>query len=117
MLQRLALCAAASLLAATSGGCLFNATGEKVVRGREERRKIDFESEQALVDFESTVRRRDTSMTRNQGQSQVMIPFILYVDQTRVLSSNAFYNDEVAAADVDGDGILSDAEVRAYCGN
>ena len=117
MLQRLALCAAASLLAATSAGCLFSSTGERIVRPDEGRRTVAFESEQAMIDFQSAARLRDTYGARRQGEHQVAIPFILLVDETRVLSESAFYNDQIAAADLDGDGTLTDAEVRAYCEN
>ncbi len=117
MPRRLAttLCLAAGCLA--TAGCLFNADGERIVRGNEERTSVAFESEQGLVDFQSTVRARNTYSARRQGENAVAIPFILSIDQTLVLSSDAFYNDEVCAADINGDGTLSDAEVRAYCAN
>ena len=105
----------AAALAVGSGGCLINAEGERIVRRSEDRKAVEFESERGLIDFQQTVRRRNTRLSRYEGEGSFAVPFIIAVDQTRILSENAFYNDQVRAADVNADGTLSDAEVRAYC--
>lgn len=107
---------AAGTLVATSAGCLIMADGERIVRDEEERLPVEFESEQGLIDFQTAVRRRGTPGARYEGEGSFMIPLIIAVDQTRILSQDAFYNDQVRAADVNRDGTLSDAEVTAYVG-
>ena len=113
---RLLTLALACPLAAVAGGCLINAEGERVVRNNEARRTVQFESDTGLEQFQQTVRMRGSWASRYQGESSFGIPFIIGVEQRRVISENAFYNDQVSAADVNGDGVLSDAEVRAYSG-
>ena len=98
-------------------GCLINAGGDAIVRRSEKRVAVNFESEQGLIDFQQAVRRRGDANGRYLGDSKFAIPFLINVDQRRVLSENAFYNDQVRAADVDGNATLSDAEVRAYAVN
>ena len=110
------LVSALSLLPLLGGGCLINAGGESVVRRSEQRRRVEFESEEGLIRFQQTVRQRGGRNERYMGRSEFAVPFLISVDKKRVLSENAHYNDEVAAADVNGDGELSDAEVRAYSG-
>src|SRR5436189_199191 len=48
------------------------------------------------------------------GTSGFAIPFVVADGEKRVLSENAYYNGEVAKADANGDGKISDAEARAY---
>ena len=108
--------ALACILAAGAGGCLINAEGERIVREKEPRRTIDFESETGLERFQQAVQQRGSWSSRYQGESSFGIPFIIGIEQRRVISENAFYNDQVTAADVNGDGTLSDAEVRGYAG-
>ena len=95
-------------------GCLINAGGDAIVRRSEDRVAVNFESEPGLVGFQQAVRLRGDEDGRYLGKSQFAIPFLIDVDQRRVLSENAFYNDQVKAADVNADATLSDAEVRAY---
>lgn len=107
----LPLLATASLLL---GGCLINAHGDRIIRRDDTRVDAFFESEEGLIDFQSTVRRRMTHGNRYLGRSEFFIPFIIEIDQDRILSRTAFYNDQVEFADLNGDGQLSDAEVTAY---
>lgn len=104
------------LIPPLAGGCLINADGDRIVRRSEARRDITFESEEGLVRFQKAVRQRSGYSERYVGRSSFAIPFLIAVDQKRVLSENAWYNDQVTAADVNGDGELSDAEVEAYTG-
>ena len=106
-----------ALLALPTAGCLINAGGDAIVRRSEHRQTVNFESERGLIDFQTAVRRRGDENGRYLGDSKFAIPFLIDVDQRRVLSENAFYNDQLKTADVNGDGTLSDAEVRAYAGN
>ena len=42
------------------------------------------------------------------------IPFLLWWSKTNVLSEGAYYNDQVAACDADGDSVISVQEALAY---
>jgi len=75
---------------------------------------VDFESEEALSTFQRTVRQRYEAGGGVVEKSGFAIPFVIATGERRVLSENAFYNGEVAKADADGDGKISDAEARAY---
>ena len=99
-----------------SAGCLCIAEKERVVRANEPRVIVDFESEEGLIAFQSSVISRDTLRSRRQGSSDVLIPFLLNVETSSVLSDTAYYNDQVAMADVNRDGVLSDAEVSGFTG-
>lgn len=114
-MPRLLLCLLALLPAVTSG-CLINSDGDRIIRRSEARREVAFESEEGLVRFQKAVRQRSGYNERYVGRSSFAIPFLISVDRKRILSENAWYNDQVTAADVDGDDQLSDAEVEAYTG-
>jgi hypothetical protein len=99
-----------------STGCLINSDGDRIVRRSEARRDISFETEEGLVRFQKAVRERSGYNERYLGRSSFAIPFLISADRKRILSENAWYNDQVTATDVNGDGELSDAEVEGYLG-
>ncbi len=51
---------------------------------------------------------------RSASSSGLSIPFLLGVNRERILSENAFYNDQIKMADADADGIISLDEALAY---
>jgi hypothetical protein len=115
MIARFALNLAVILaFSAACTSCLFNSKSDRVVDPDAERRVIAFESDDALLRFHGTVNRRYSGGKNFAGESQFAIPFVVAVEERHVLSENAFFNQEVARADLNGDGSISDIESRAY---
>lgn len=85
-----------------------------VIRPDARREAAIFESKRGAKSFEDHVAERyargDAVRERNQGG----IPLFYSAEEKRMLSENAFYNEQLQAADVDRNGVLSDAEIRAY---
>ena len=98
------------------GGCLVTTSGTRVIRKDEQRQSVAFESDQGLLDFNTALRQRDSAGARHRGRSSFNIPFIISANSRHVLGRSAYFNDQVRIADVDADGVLSDAEVFAYVG-
>lgn len=109
--RALTVTAAVSL---ASTGCLINSGTEKVVEPDAKRMKVEFESEEALMSFQKTVRQRYQAGGGVVSSTGFAIPFVIAAGEKQVLSENAFYNGEVAKADVNDDGVISDVEARAY---
>ena len=88
----LVIAAAAALVACGGPTRILNPTVQ--------RSPVVFESDQAMSAFESAL------AARYAGGAADLPP--------GRLSQNAFFNREIAEADVDGDGIISDAEALRY---
>ena len=115
-MNRLLFACLAPLAATCAGGCLFVATGDKTIRADEPRTNIAFASDEGLLQFQGYVNRHNGRADRGAGEGSLVIPFITYVEQRKIVAKDAFFNDQVRAADVNGDGTLSDAEVKAFVG-
>src|SRR5205823_5074043 len=100
----LALCAALPCC-----GCLCVYTCEEPLRGDEPKRTVHFQSETAARLFCTTVDLRQKS-GREEHTEEFYIPFLTSITRTRKLSEAAFYNDQAAVCDTDGDGMITDAE-------
>ena len=103
-------------LAFCAAGCLIISDDDKVVRRKEPRTVVRFESDAGMLRFVGHFNRHSGRDERSLGEGSLMIPFIAAINQERVLAKNAYYNDQVEAADVDANGTLSDAEVNAFVG-
>lgn len=95
-------------------GCLINSSSETIVQPDAERCTVDFESDDALSIFQAKVQRRYEHGKGLKSTSSFAIPFVIHTKNRRVLSENAFYNLQVAKADVDGNGMITLAEARVY---
>ena len=115
-MNRLLFACLLPLAATCAGGCLLVATGDKTIRANEPRTNVAFASDDGLLQFQGYVNRHNDRDAREAGEGSLVIPFITYIEQRKVISKDAFFNDQVRAADVNGDGTLSDAEVRAFIG-
>lgn len=108
---RLVLCMAGLVLLQ---GCLVNSAKVEVVDPDAKRMAMEFESPEAMDTFFDQVRR-----SRNAGKATVAsegfgIPFVIGAKTTRVLSDNAFDNQQFETADLNGDGTLSDVEASRF---
>lgn len=106
------LAVAASCAFLTS--CLFSNRSERVVEPDAARRTVQFQSDAGLEQFQRTVSRAYRKGDGVRSESEVAIPFVLHSESREMLSENAYFNEQVVKADMDGDGVLSDAECRAY---
>jgi hypothetical protein len=106
----LALCAA---LPCCGCLCAYTYTCEESLRAGEPKRAVKFQSETAARLFCTTVDRRMRT-AREEPTEEIYIPLVTSITRTRKLSEAAFYNDQVAVCDTDGDGLITDAEAVAY---
>lgn len=94
-------------------GCLVTHVNRSIVREREPRRELEFESPFAQRTFNQLAfnekRRNGSASTR-----MVAIPFLTMHVHSATPSENAFYNDQIAACDTDGDGFITDSEAMSY---
>jgi hypothetical protein len=96
-----------------SNGCLVFHSRERVVREDEPRRSVRFSSTRAQRDFNTTAL-DPKDRRRNDSTSVLGVPFVMFYYNSTKLSDNAWYNDQLADCDGDGDGLITDTEVVAY---
>jgi hypothetical protein len=94
------------------GGCLVMYTGEEAIRPAEPKRQVLFESPAAARTFAETVQPR--LCNRESYARRIEVPILASVEVKQKLSEAAFYNDELAACDTNGDGFITEAEAEAY---
>lgn len=94
-------------------GCLYIHTCHEVAREQEPKRVVAFQSESASRLFCAVVERQKKAFREGQVE-EFIVPFITYINKTRTISEAGFYNDQVAACDTNGDGVITDAEAIAY---
>ena len=101
------------LLLISSNGCLVLRSRNHVIRENEARRVMRFQSVGAQRQFQA--HSLDAKARRKTGSRRFFaIPFVVFNNESSVLSENAYYNDEAARCDTNGDGLLSDFEVAEY---
>ncbi len=100
-------------LLASCPGCLITRHSTNVIRQDEPRREVAFESPTAQQAF--SAKAFDSEAREGAARSKVVaIPFLLWWSKMDVLSEGAYYNDQVAACDTDGNGMVSVQEALAY---
>jgi hypothetical protein len=97
-------------------GCLFTSHSDRVIEPGAARQTVKFESGTGLAQFQAAVEKRFKAGEAVHSESDFAIPFVIHAETRETLSENAFYNDQITKADVDGDGLISDDESRAYAG-
>ncbi|HVC97885.1 MAG TPA: hypothetical protein VND64_29710 [Pirellulales bacterium] len=103
----------AATLFVSSSGCLVFHMRERIVREDEPRRSVRFASSHAQRDFNATAT-DPRDRRRNDSTSVLGVPFVMFYYNSTKLSENAYFNDQLAACDGDGDGWITDEEVLAY---
>ena len=94
-------------------GCLFTHHSTNVVRQDEPPREVQFESLSAQQAFNAKA--FDEEARQKAAKTDfVAIPFLLWWSKMDVLSDGAYYNDQVAVCDIDGDGLITVGEALAY---
>ena len=96
-------------------GCLFNSKSDTIVEPDAPRQAVTFESDAGMHRFHDAVQRRYHS-EKVESSSEFAIPFLLDVESRRITSENAYWNAQVKKADIDQNGIISDAESHTYNG-
>ncbi len=96
-------------------GCtLLNFSGTKVIGDGERRDKVEFESDQALRTFTGAVSLR-YQREKDLGPKSWSIPGVVtFTDTERTLDRNMHFNAQVETADLNRDGVISNAEATAY---
>lgn len=101
------------VLLSFQSGCLVTHVNRSIVRDKEPRRELQFESAFAQRTFNQLAfnekRRNATASTR-----MVAIPFLTMHVHSATPSENAFYNDQIAACDTDSDGVVTDSEAISF---
>jgi hypothetical protein len=97
-------------------GCLVTHHSQNIIREKEARRSVHFESEEAQQMFNTQVAETKAKSEEKAKSRSLTIPFLLSWSTTDVLSDAALYNDQLAACDANADGIITMHEVMAYCG-
>ena len=101
------------VLLCTSPGCLLTHHTTHVVREKEPRHEVRFESEEAEATFNARATAKDAP--EKKGRFKLFaVPFLLWYSREDVLSENAWYNDQIVACDADRDGLITLREARAY---
>lgn len=113
MASRWAVWAACAVLGVTIPGCLFVRHSTNVVRQDEQRRPVQFESESAKNIFQAGVVKM-SDHKEGSNPHVVAIPFLCWYSRVDVPSDNAVYNDQVAACDSNGDGLIATSEAQLF---
>jgi hypothetical protein len=100
-----------------TGGHLLSSSRVAVLEPDARKVAIAFESPHAEAEFQRSVAERyarGDAVKRHSASST--IPLLWGSEDRAVLSENGFFNEQVALADGDRDGRITDAEADAYLG-
>jgi hypothetical protein len=100
-----------------TNGHLLSTSRVAVLEPDARRVQVRFESANAEASFERAMAERHArgdAVKRSSASSTV--PLLWGSEDKAVLSENAFYNEQIAVADLDRDGVVSGAEADAYAG-
>jgi len=97
-------------------GCLFVRHATNVVREKEQQHPTQFESKRAQDFFVAGVHDLQTHKSSMDVQVSA-VPFLWWYSQTKELSDNAIYNDQISVCDANWDGVISMEEAVVYRAN
>lgn len=95
-------------------GCLITHHSTRIVREKEPRREVQFESAQVRQAFEARVADLKDKGDKPHKQRTLAVPFLLLWSREEVLADNAWYNDQLAACDTDGNARITLDEAWVY---
>jgi len=104
----------AFLATALLSGCLATSNTTHVAEPHAARVAVAFDTDAAMNTFIEDVRSRYRRGDAELSKSSWGIPFIYGSSERTVLSENAYFNRQIARADLDANGLISDAEADAY---
>src|SRR5262249_19756737 len=84
------------------------------LRSEEPRRPVNFESPAVAERFEQAVHEHRKSSDGSVSATGFSVLFVASYQRVKKLSENAFYNDQVAACDLNQDGLISQQELDCY---
>jgi hypothetical protein len=93
-------------------GCITLYSKTETVRAEEQRVAVQFESAQAAKLFNEELERRENCV----GKEYLGVPFVTLYRRERVLSKNAFFNDQVRICDCNQDHLVTENEALVYVG-
>lgn len=96
-----------------SAGCLMVRTHDEVLRRDESKRPVQFQSGFAQRTFTQKALSAD-ERNRSAESSSLGVPFLFLYRKRTLRSEAAFFNDQLALCDADGDGFITDDEVMAF---
>jgi hypothetical protein len=108
------------VLLIVGGSCAFGCMTltsyerEETVRAGESRRCVSFESPAVASGFEASVKDRWAENGGTVKKESFGILFVTCYSKSTSLAECAFYNDQIAACDIDHDGIITEAELKLY---
>jgi hypothetical protein len=109
-----------AVLLIVGGSCAFGCMTltsyerEETVRAGEARRCVAFESPAVASGFESAVKDRWAENGGAVKKESFGILFVTCYSKSTSLAESAFYNDQIAACDIDHNGIITEAELKLY---
>ncbi len=95
-------------------GCLVTHHVTHIVRENEPRREVQFESVQVRQAFDARVADLKDKGDKPRKERYFAIPFLLSWSREDVLADNAWYNDQLAACDTNGDSRITLDEAWVY---
>lgn len=97
-------------------GCFTLTHYERVdrIRSTEPRLCVNYETPQTAEEFNRAVRKRWQHCGDRKTKEAFCIPFVCSFERSSTLAEDAFFNDQVQACDLNGDGLITDAEARIY---
>lgn len=104
----------AVIAAALLSGCLVSTSSTQVAEPEAERAAVAFESDRALAVFQDQVHALYADGDAELSKSSWGVPLLYGSSERTVLSENAHYNQQIARADVDADGVITEAEAATY---
>jgi acyl-homoserine lactone acylase PvdQ len=106
--------AVALVAAALLSACLVSSNTTQVAEPEQQRIAISFETDVALATFQHEVNTRYDDGDAELARTSWGIPFVYGSTDRTILSENAYFNAQVATADIDADGQITEAEANAY---
>lgn len=105
---------AVALASDSPTGHLFGSSSVTVIRPDAQRVGASFDSQGTATHFAELVEAHYARGGAVRARTESVIPLFYGTEERRVLSENAFYNEQVELADQDRNGVITGVELRHY---